>query len=197
MFNTTDNLILEKSLIAPELWVKKYADYLYNFACCRLEDKELAKDLVQDTFLAALEKINSFEGKSTERTWLSAILKYKIIDAYRARKPLHKTQQQTGEGVVEKEFFQQLDGHWNVEDRPKQFTPETNFNMESKELGKMLTKCIQKLPQLWRNSFTMKFTDDETTDTICDVLKITPANYWVIMHRAKVNLRSCVEKNWI
>ena len=197
MFKISEDINLEKCLVEPELWVEKYADYLYNFAFTRLQDVELAKDLVQETFLAALEKLNSFQGNSTEKTWLSAILKYKIIDAYRSRQKSNTRLQESNEIAVEKIFFRQSDGHWNVEDRPQEFMRGANFNMESKEFSNILTKCIHKLPQLWRNSFIMKFTDNETTDTICGALKISAANYWVIMHRAKLNLRSCLQKNWL
>ena len=66
--------------VDPSNWVKEHADYLYAFAFARISDVERAKDLVQDTFLAGLEKLNRFEGKSSIRTWLTAILKNKIID---------------------------------------------------------------------------------------------------------------------
>jgi len=69
----------------PHNWVSAHADYLYSFAITRLNDEEQAKDLVQETFLAALQKVNNFEGKSSERTWLTAILKNKIIDVYRKK----------------------------------------------------------------------------------------------------------------
>lgn len=66
---------ISMSLADPKLWVDKYADHLYNYAICRINDKEIAKDLVQETFLAALENIKKFEGRSSEKTWLIAILK--------------------------------------------------------------------------------------------------------------------------
>ena len=69
----------------PHTWVKSHADYLYAYTIKRISDDEQAKDLVQETFLAALEKVDKFEGKSSERTWLTAILKNKIIDVYRKK----------------------------------------------------------------------------------------------------------------
>ena len=75
----------ESYLLNPHQWVISYADYLYAYAIRRINDEELAKDLVQETFLAALEKAATFEGKSSERTWLTAILKNKIIDVYRKK----------------------------------------------------------------------------------------------------------------
>src|SRR5258708_39575098 len=69
----------------PHQWVEAHVDYLYAYAITRINDEEQARDLVQETFLAALEKVNTFEGKSSERTWLTAILRYKIIDVYRKK----------------------------------------------------------------------------------------------------------------
>src|SRR5690348_1735388 len=83
--NTTTTETTANHVLDPHLWVERYADYLYGFALVRLSNQELARDLVQETFLAALEKQQAFEGRSTEKTWLTAILKNKIIDVYRAR----------------------------------------------------------------------------------------------------------------
>jgi RNA polymerase sigma factor (sigma-70 family) len=69
----------------PHRWVNNYADHLYTFAVFRVNDEELAQDLVQETFLAALQRVEKFEGRCTEKTWLTAILKNKIIDVYRSK----------------------------------------------------------------------------------------------------------------
>lgn len=99
-----------------EQWVSLYADYLYSYAFVRLDNEEQARDLVQETFLAALEKIDQFRGHSSERTWLTAILKYKIIDVYRK-----KNSGLQGERVglePELEFFESENGHWKEAYRP-------------------------------------------------------------------------------
>ena len=86
----------ESHLLDPHQWVKAHADYLYAYAIKRINDTELARDLVQETFLAALEKVDKFEGKSSERTWLTAILKNKIIDVYRKKSSGLRKEEQTG-----------------------------------------------------------------------------------------------------
>src|SRR6195952_3125827 len=78
-------MITENHKTDPHQWVKAHADYLYAYTIARIRDEDQAKDLVQETFLAALEKVGNFEGKSSERTWLTAILRNKIIDVYRKR----------------------------------------------------------------------------------------------------------------
>lgn len=182
--------------VMPQQWVSKYADYLYAYSIARINDAEMAQDLVQETFLAALEKLDKFEGRSSEKTWLTSILKYKIIDIYRSRNvgsALANTRD-SYKGFAD--FFQQEDGHWNVPDRPQEFGMEDANIIENKEFHNILGKCMQKLPSLWKSLFIMKFLDDECTDIICNELSITPANYWVIVHRTKVNLRACLQKHW-
>jgi RNA polymerase sigma-70 factor (ECF subfamily) len=180
----------------PQQWVAKYADYLYNYAKSRVSDDELARDLVQETFLGALERIEKFEGRSTEGTWLTAILKNKIIDVYR-KKSSGLLKKQGMEGQRIDEFFEIEDGHWKVLYQPQAFGIEAYDPMAGKEFNHVLRQCMQKLPVLWLSVFTMKHIDDEATELICSKLNVTPANYWVIIHRAKVNLRACLQKNWI
>jgi RNA polymerase sigma-70 factor (TIGR02943 family) len=181
----------------PHQWVKAHADYLYAFAITRINDEEQAKDLVQETFLAALEKVNSFEGKSAERTWLTAILKNKIIDVYRKKSSGLKGIDIKEAEQEQVEFFDEDTGHWIKEHAPKEFGIEDKDKLVSREFDQILQKCMQKLPALWMAVFTMKHIEEETTDLICSQLKVTASNFWVIIHRAKLNLRACLQKNWV
>jgi RNA polymerase sigma-70 factor (TIGR02943 family) len=178
----------------PHRWVERYADQLYSYAFNRLGQEEQARDLVQETFLAALEKVEQFRGNSSERTWLTAILKYKIIEVYRKRNSGLNTQRVEEE--PELEFFEQGNGHWKEQYSPRPMRTEGVDPLINKELAAVLRKCFQKLPALWLSVFTMKHLDDTATEAICKELKVTPANFWVIIHRAKLNLRACVQKSW-
>ncbi|RZK44078.1 MAG: sigma-70 family RNA polymerase sigma factor [Hymenobacter sp.] len=187
---------LEKRLYSdPVNWVDKYADYLYRFAISRLLDEELARDLVQDTFLAALQQLSKFEGKSDERTWLTAILKNKIVDVYRKKGKVGVSQIAKAESEQEG-FFDPENGHWNAEHYPKAFGLDEENPLLRKELGQILATCMKKLPALWFAVFSMKHMDDLKSESICAELKLSDANFWVIMHRTKLNLRACVQKNW-
>lgn len=96
----------------PERWVSAYADYLYQYVLKRIADVELSKDLVQDTFLSAKKSLADFRGKSSEKTWLTAILKSMIIDHYRKHSTeifLNQRQLAAGKAV---DFFEE-NGHWN------------------------------------------------------------------------------------
>jgi len=181
----------------PHQWVAAHADYLYGFAITRINDDELARDLVQDTFLAALQKTAGFQGKSSERTWLTAILKNKIIDEYRKKSSgLHNITGKEAEDE-QNDFFNADDGHWTKSSGPKEFGIEDNDKLMSKEFEQIMKRCLQKLPALWMSVFTMKHIDEEPTETICTELKVSQANFWVIIHRAKLNLRACLQRNWI
>src|ERR1700712_607895 len=105
--------------LQPQHWVSAHADYLYAFTRARIADEEQAKDLVQETFLAALQRVDKFEGKSSERTWLTAILKNKIIDVYRKKSAVVVSSAITDAVGDQQDFFNPDDGHWNVEHRPK------------------------------------------------------------------------------
>ena len=181
----------------PHHWAQAHADYLYAYTRARISDEELARDLVQDTFLAALEKVRSFEGRSTERTWLTSILRNKIIDQYRKKSSGLLDADVKRAEDEQADFFNADDGHWNNEPAPKHFGIDNYDPLHSKEFDHILMKCLKKLPALWMSVFTMKHLDEEQTDTICTELKLSASNYWVIIHRAKLNLRACLQKNWI
>jgi len=182
----------------PQQWVARYADHLYNYTITRINDEDLARDLIQETFLGALERIEKFEGRSSESTWLTAILKHKIIDVYRKKSSgLLKRQEAHAEENDPDYFFEPEDGHWKVQHQPQAFGIEAYGSLASKEFNHILKQCMEKLPTLWLSVFTMKHINDEATELICTELKVTPSNFWVIIHRTKLNLRACLQKNWI
>ncbi|WP_316847097.1 sigma-70 family RNA polymerase sigma factor [Pedobacter psychrodurus] len=190
--------MINAELIDPHSWVVRYADYLFTYAVSRLNDEEVAKDLVQETFLAALERLDKFEGNCSEKTWLTAILKYKVIDVYRKKaRGLDQEMKKVKNGEEEDEFFYPEEGNWRVEHWPQEMGIEEPDALISKEFMEILQNCMKKLPQLWLAIFTMKHMDEEETSEICSALSVTSANFWVIIHRTKVNLRACLQKNWM
>jgi RNA polymerase sigma-70 factor (ECF subfamily) len=184
----------EKVQLKPEQWVAAHADYLYAFAFLRIAEPELCKDLVQDTFMSAIKNHGSFKGNSSERTWLTAILKNKIIDLFRKR-----AAELLISDMADKEPFDsffETNGHWKHKHEPQSWGMEEVNYIENKELKTILEKCIQKLPALWALVFRMKYMDEEDSKKICKKLGLTTSNLWVIIHRAKVNLRACISKHW-
>lgn len=176
-----------ENLTEPALWVDKYADKLYSFALKKVFSDQLAEDLVQETFLSALQGRANFKGESSELTWLTSILKNKIADSFRKEKLLIID-------TPDDDFFRE-NGHWKNKPIPIAFE-EVN-PLEKKELNKVLAQCLNKLPNLWKVVFSLKYMDDSSAEEICAQLDITKANYWVIIHRSKLNLRACLQKKWL
>lgn len=189
--------------IHPELWVANYGDYLFSLACMKVNDKETAKDLVSETFLSALKASDGFRSESSEKTWLASILKNKIIDHYRKTKNtfssiseyLNETEQQFYEGFFEPTSTS--DAHWKKESYPTSNDSFTDQVIRSSEFTSILQYCLSKIPDKMKLIFIARFIDDENSDDICKEYEISSSNYWVLIHRAKLVMRACLEKNWI
>lgn len=185
--------------INPKEWVSVYADEFYSYAMCKTSDEALAEDLVQETFLAGLKSLENFKNQSSERTWLYAILKNKIADHY--RKASTRYELNNSEFTVEDDSF--LDnyfdeeGEWKKSTAPKQWSVDYSTAIENKELASVLQNCIGKLPENQKKLVFLKLVEEGETEAVCKELNITATNYWVVMHRAKLLLRACIEKNWI
>jgi len=172
-------------------WVNEYAEGLLSWALHKVSDPELAKDLVQDTFLAASEKLDTFRGDSSPKTWLYSILNFKIIDHYRAKvKQSVKMDNPSFSG-----FFTR-DGEWQQQKRPKAWHEEENHLLDDPEFQAILKSCLDALPEKWSACIKLKYLYKKSGDEVCQELEITPANFWQMVHRAKLNLRECIEKNW-
>ncbi|MGB5369599.1 MAG: RNA polymerase sigma factor, partial [Flavobacteriaceae bacterium] len=115
----------------PELWVDNYADYLFNYAIGRVSDVEIAKDLVQETFVAGLHSAKNYKGEAAERTWLIAILKRKVIDHYR------KINSKKGKAEVRMNYRSASDseGDWLEEQVADPSSVLENDTIENEELG--------------------------------------------------------------
>ncbi|PUZ22422.1 RNA polymerase sigma-70 factor, ECF subfamily [Chitinophaga costaii] len=183
--------------IQAHKWVNEYADYLFHYAHQRVDDVALSNDLIQDTFLSALEGMDKFEGRSSELTWLRAILKNKIIDHYRKQASgLNKIMiNMPGKQEEALDFFDE-NGIWKEAFAPKPFAEQADEKLQAKEFYEILKMCMKKLPKLWASVFSLKHIDEEDSSVICEQMNITNANYWVIIHRAKLNLRECFQNNW-
>ena len=178
----------------PQFWTDRYGDELYNFALRRVRGSEEAEELVQDTLLSALDGLSSFRGESSERTWLFLILRRKIIDYYRrqARSPFVPLES----GSEEAEFFRPEDGHWREERYPQAWNVKADDALEQQELSETLQHCQGKLPARHGAVFALRFVEEMTAEEVCQELSLTLSNYWVIVHRCKLHLRKCLEKNW-
>ena len=181
------------SPLNPEQWVDNHGNYLFRFALARLRNSELAENVVQETFLAALKAHKTFSGKSSERTWLVGILKHKIIDHLRQsyrEKPI--TDLQSEERAIN-DFFDQEE---HLKKTPSHWIPEVHILTENAEFWEAFEDCLKKLPKATADAFALKEIDNVTSKEICKLLEITTTNLWVMLHRARLHLRQCLEKNW-
>ncbi|SDI10435.1 sigma-70 family RNA polymerase sigma factor [Winogradskyella thalassocola] len=183
---------MPKHTIDPNNWVKLYSDYLFNYTITRVNDREIAQDLISETFLAGLKSMKNFKGEASERTWLISILKRKIIDHYR------KINSNKGKAEVRMTYNNDTDteGDW-LEERVADSTVKTAEDaLVNSELGDAIYDCLGKLPEKQADVFKMKTILGYDTETICNDLDITASNLWVIIHRARTALAECMQDNW-
>lgn len=184
---------MPKHNLNPPKWVDLYADYLFNYTIGRVNDVETAQDLVQETFLAALRSADNFKGEASERTWLVSILKRKIIDHYR------RSNSAKGKAEISINFpigSDESEGDWLEERVADKRQLNIEDSLQNEELGLAIQACIEKLPKKQAEVFTMKTVLGMETEEICNELNITPSNLWVIIHRARTALASCLKDNW-
>ncbi|MBU2949519.1 sigma-70 family RNA polymerase sigma factor [Tamlana agarivorans] len=178
--------------INPNKWIDSYSDYLFNYTISRVSDREIAQDLVQDTFLAALKSMKNFKGEASERTWLISILKRKIIDHYR------KINSNKGKAEVRINYRDsESEGDWLEERVADPFDKTAEDALENSELGDAIHNCLSKLPKKQAEVFKMKTILNYETETICNELNITASNLWVIIHRARTAMADCLKENWL
>jgi len=178
----------------PQSWVDHFADFLYRFALSRVKDPAVAEDLVQETFLAALRSRESFKGKSGVRTWLTAILKHKIVDYIRQK--IREPSTDKIEALTDKEDSDfDVRGKWQL--WPSKWALNPGQIYEQKEFLDLLYHCIAKLPQRLAEAFMLREMDGLSTAEVCKVLDITATNSWVMLYRARMSLRRCLENKWL
>lgn len=185
--------------IDPTAWVDDHGDYLFRYALVRLRDEVRAEDAVQETLLAALQHLDSYSGRSTERTWLTGILKHKVVDQIRkACKEVPFEPSDTDLSEFDPLFERQdvFKDHWSDTLSPRIWHRSPEDAVQQDEFFGVLQKCIGKLPVRVAHVFTMREMDELDTEEICQLLELSASNYWVMMHRARMSLRRCIEINW-
>jgi len=184
-----------EALSDPQGWPDLYGDYLYRFALLRTREASVAEEMVQETFLAALQARGRFAGQSTERSWLVGIMKHKIVDHFRKVKREIPTDDidRLWTGEDPDGTFDQ-DGHWKLDQTaPLDWPDNPGGVLEKKQFWDVLKRCLGEMPPRMAQVFTLREVDDVSTEEICEMLKITPSNLWVTLHRARKHLRGCLE----
>jgi RNA polymerase sigma-70 factor (ECF subfamily) len=184
--------------IDAQRWVDDYGDYLFGFALARLRSEARAEDAVQETFLAALRAKRHFQGRSAEKTWLTGILKNKIYDHFR------KSSRETS--FTDLEFYDDEEsnrfvngglgaGGWIHSQAPEEWAT-LGENLDNELFWKAYQDCAGKLPKKISAVFSLREIDGLESEELCAMFNISENNLWVMLHRARMALRRCLEINW-
>lgn len=192
LFDTRKTLNNETVRFSTDELVDAHADYLFRFALSRVRDRAVAEDLVQETFLAAIGPSHGFDGNSSVRTWLIGILKHKIIDHFR-----RTVKFEFNDGKMTDDEFFDSNGRWRADAAPSEWNSTPEELLESRELVSLLDACIAKLPSHLAAIFLLREINGLDADEICELLSISPSNYWVMLHRARLHLRHAIERLWV
>jgi RNA polymerase sigma-70 factor (ECF subfamily) len=169
---------------------------VYSWAFYKTSSKETAEDLVQDTLLSAFNAFENFKPGSNPKTWLFTILNNKIIDYYRASNTTKSINETAllGNKLEDNNFHK--DGHWNKNPIALWANDEQHL-LDNTEFLKVLNQCIDNLPQNWKSVIVSKYFDHKKGKQISKDLNITSSNLWQMAHRAKLQLKDCLDKNWL
>jgi len=173
------------------LRVEAERPYLLRYAARQLRDRHAAEDAVQETLLAALAGEAAFAGRSNLRTWLTGILKHKIIDAIR-RASREGPASDPEAADLDAALFDER-GHW-VD--PPSAWPDPDASLEQSQFFAVLERCLERLPAKTAQAFLMREHLGFETGDICKELGVTPTHCWVLLYRARAALRECLQTNW-
>lgn len=185
----------------PTVWVDQYGDSLFRYALSWVRDSQVAEDLVQETFLAALGSQASFGGESTERTWLFGILKHKIIDHYRVAKRQNNVcklaDARGDDDASQGEYMEHSAESVPMDSAIDEWRINPGICSQQKAFWEVLQQCLSKVSPRLATAFALKEIEQLDTKEICAALSVSEGNLWVMLHRARAYLRQCLELNWL
>jgi RNA polymerase sigma-70 factor (TIGR02943 family) len=179
--------------LRPETWVEQHGDSLFRFAVLRVHDPEAASDLVQETYLEALRARDTFSGRSSVRTWLVAILKYKIVDRIRKLGRESRLQVDGASGDTMERSFDRR-GHWQTP--PIDWGSDPLREYERREFWEVIGRCLSQIPSHLVDAFLDRELDGSSREAISRDMNITPENVSARLYRARLLLRRCLEIHW-
>jgi RNA polymerase sigma-70 factor (TIGR02943 family) len=175
----------------PEQWLGLHGDALFRYALLLVADLHRAEDLVQETLLAALEGRARYAAAASERTWLIAILRNKVMDE--RRRDCRQDQLLADVDPVVEGNFDRF-GKWRKP--PGRWTPDSQSLLESQEFWAVVQSCMRALPAQMREAFALRVVEGLDASETCRILEVTSANLWTLLSRARERLRRCLEGKW-
>ncbi len=177
------------SLSDPSTWIDSHGDRLFRYALSRVRDESAAEDLIQDTFLTALKSRDKFKGDSSELTWMTGILRNKIFEHY--RKQSKEVPLAVDEGDDRESGL--FDGrHWSPAEAPKEWPAA---KAESAEFSAVLRSCLDALTAPVARAFVLREMEGLPARETAEALGVAPGHLAVLLYRARMRLRRCLEKN--
>lgn len=177
----------------PEDWVAAHGDALYRYAYYRIYDRAAAEDLVQETLLAAWRARSGFRGESSERTWLIGILKRKAIDFLRTRARERPLADDADNDTLDRLFRNDPGQHWRS--LPSAWA-DPDAALEQQQFWLVFHDCLAELPARQAQLFALAEFEGLGGESLCKAVDASPSNVWVMLHRARLRLRQCLEINW-
>ncbi len=173
-------------------WLDEYGDYLFRYALLRVHSEALAEDLLQETLLAALQSFSGFSAKSSTKTWLTGILKHKILDYFRRCKR-EVMSIDDNDTQLQHTLFDET-GHWQGEltdwDCPEALLNNDQFNQ-------VLQQCLQRLPKQSAQLLILRSLNELSSEECCTLFGYTTKNQlWVALSRIRTRLRQCLDVHW-
>lgn len=173
--------------------IEQQRAYLVRYATLQLRDPDAVQDVVQETLLAALAGAANFAGRSNLRTWLTGILKHKIVDAIRRQSRETAVSGDTEGDGSEFDALFEANGHWVA--HPEAWS-NPDASLDQKQFFAALEECLKKLPKKTAQVFMMREHLGSETEEICKEMAVTPTHCWVLLHRARMSLQLCLDRNW-
>ena len=181
----------------PDTLVDEYADHLFRYALLHLRDRSLAEDVVQETFLAALESYGSFNGRSSLKTWLLGILRHKIVDHFRKNWRQNQFITNDAEADVAGDMYVPASTA-STDDKfiSTEWHADPQATIARNAFWKLLAKGLAELNSRTATAFALREIEQLSTRDVCERMQISESNLWVMLHRARRHLRQCFELNW-
>lgn len=178
----------------PATWVDAHGDRLFRYALSRLRDERAAEDLLQETFVTALKAREKFRGDSSELTWMTGILRNKIFEHLRKQAREVPLAAPDEDDDAESSFF---DGrHWSKEEAPRDWGAEPQAKAEKAEFAAALRRCLDALTPNVARAFTLREMEGVEHHDCAEALGVPPAHLAVLLYRARMRLRRCLERGY-